>query len=185
MDEQKIVEKFFERNEEAIMDLKRLYNTYCLYIAENILYDKEEAEECLNDALLAAWNSIPPNKPKNLKTYLGKLIREIAIDRWRRNNAQKRTAVGKIHSLDELEEMVGESKVEEEIEDTELSNNISEFLRTLQDTERNIFVRRYWYCDSIDKICERYGFSKGKVVMMLRRTREKLADHLKKEGLLK
>ena len=185
MDEQKIVEKFFERNEEAIMDLKRLYNTYCLYIAENILYDKEEAEECLNDALLAAWNSIPPNKPKNLKTYLGKLIREIAIDKWRKSNAKKRNTIGTLHSFDELEEMVGESTVEETVEDAELAHCISIFLRTLREKERNVFVRRYWYCDSIENICVRYGFSKGKVVMMLSRTRQKLAEHLKKEGLMK
>ena len=184
MNDETIVQKFWDRDEDAITESKKHYDTYCLCIAENILYDKQDAEECLNDALLAAWNSIPPQRPKNLKTYLGKLIREIAIDRWRRNKAQKRTA-DTILSLDELEEMVGDSVVEEAVEDAELSRRISAFLRTLRDSERNVFVRRYWYYDPIEKICERYGFGKGKVVMMLKRTRDKLAESLKKEGLIK
>ena len=185
MNDETIVRKFWDRNEDAITESKKHYDTYCLYIAENILYDKQDAEECLNDALLAAWNSIPPQKPKNLKTYLGKLTREIAIDRWRKNKAQKRNTVDTILSLDELEEMVGNSTVEEAVEEEELSQQIYAFLRTLRETERNVFVRRYWYYDPIERICERYGFSQGKVVMMLKRTRDKLAEYLKKEGLMK
>ena len=185
MNDEMIVLKFWNRDEEAITESKKHYDTYCLYIAENILYDKQDAEECLNDALLAAWNSIPPQRPKNLKTYLGKLIRENAIDKWRKNKAQKRTAVDTVLSLDELEEMVGDSTVEETVEGEEMSRHISAFLRTLRETERNVFVRRYWYYDPIEKICERFGFSQGKVVMMLKRTRYKLAEYLKKEGLIK
>lgn len=185
MNDETIVREFLDRNEDAVAESKKRYGTYCLCIAENILHDKADAEECLNDALLAAWNSIPPQRPKNLKTYLGKLVREVAIDRWRKNRAQKRNADGMILSLDELEEMVGESAVEEAVEVEELSRKISDFLRSLRETERNVFVRRYWFYDPIEKICERYGFGKGKVVMMLKRTRDKLAEYLKKEGLMR
>ena len=166
MNDETIVQKLRDRDEYTITESKKHYDTYCLYISENILYDKQDAEECLNDALLAAWNRIPPQRPKNLKTYLGKLAREIAIDRWRKNKAQKRTA-DTILSLDELEEMVGNSTVEEAVEDAELSQHISAFLRTLRETDRNVFVRRYWFYDPIEKICERYGFGKGKVVMII------------------
>lgn len=185
MNDEIIVGKFFDRDEDAITEAKKYYESYCLYIAGNILRDKEDAEECVNDALLVAWNSIPPQRPKNLKTYLGKLIREIAIDRWRKNRAQKRTLQEAVLSLDELEEMVGENRVEEAFEDDELSRSISAFLRTLREDERNVFVRRYWFYDPIEKICERYGMSKGKAVMMLKRTRDKLAKYLKKEGYMK
>ena len=183
MRDETIVRKFWDRNEDAVTEAKKHYDAYCLYIAENILFNKQDAEECFNDALLAAWNSIPPQRPENLKTYLGKLTREIAIDRWRKNKAQKRAAAEPILSFDELEDMLGAGSVEEAVEDKELARHISAFLRTLRKTERNVFVRRYWFCDPIEKIGERYGFSKGKVAMMLKRTRDRLAEYLKKEGL--
>ena len=124
MNDETIVLKFWDRNEDAITESKKHYETYCLYIAENILYDKQDAEECLNDALLAAWNSIPPQKPKNLKTYLGKLTREIAIDRWRKNKAQKRNTVDTILSLDELEEMTGIKIEEKDMESFDTINGL-------------------------------------------------------------
>lgn len=179
-----IVQKFWDRDERAISESKKRYENYCLYIANNILSDRQDAEECLNDALLAAWNSIPPQKPKNLRTYLGKLIREIAIDRWRKNKAQKRISSEFLVSLDELEGIIGENEVDSSIEEAELSRLISLFLRSVRETERNVFVRRYWYCDSIRSICDRYGFGKSKVLMMLKRTRDKLAEYLKKEGYI-
>lgn len=184
MNDERLVQQFWDRNEDAITGSKRQYGSYCLYIAENILHNREDSEECLNDALLAAWESIPPKRPENLKTYLGKLIRETAISRWRKNKAAKRITPDSVVSLDELEEMIGESRVEESVEEEELSRSISSFLRAVKETERNIFVRRYWYYDSIDSICTRYGFSKGKVLMTLKRTRDKLAEHLKKEGYI-
>ena len=185
MNDEALVAKFWDRDQDAISESKKQYENYCLYIAENILHDKQDAEECLNDTLLAAWNSIPPQKPQNLKTYLGKLIREIAINRWKKNRAQRRIPDESLVSLDELEDMVGNSEVEESVEDAELSLQISAFLRSLKESERNVFVRRYWFYDPVDSICSRYGFSKGKVVMMLKRTRDKLAEYLKKEGYMK
>ena len=185
MNDEALVAKFWARDPDAIAESKALYDTYCMYIAGNILHDREDAEECLNDALLAAWNSIPPQRPRNLKTYLGKLVREIAIDRWRRKHAQKRISEELLVPLSELEDMVGSREVEESAADGELSLRISDFLRSLKKTERDVFVRRYWFYDPIASICSRYGFSKGKVAMMLKRTRDKLAEYLEKEGYLK
>lgn len=155
-----------------------------MYIAQNVLSNRGDAEECVSDVLLAAWNSIPPQKPENLKTYLGKLTRRIAINRLKRDNAKKRDADRTAVSLDEIEEIVGESTVEASVETSELSKKISTFLRSLRETERNVFIRRYWYGDSIESICSRFGFGKSKTVMMLKRTRDKLYDYLKNEGYL-
>ena len=184
MNDKVLVQEIRERKETGLSGAKAQYGAYCLYIARNILHSEEDAEECLNDALLAAWNSIPPQKPENLKTYLGKLIREIAVDRWRRNTAQKRVSPASIVPLDELEEMIGAGSVEEAAEEAELSRLISDFLRTLPETERTLFLRRYWYYDSIQQISKRYGFGKSKVSVTLLRTRKKLAAYLKKEGYM-
>lgn len=184
MNDEALVQQFWDRDEAAIPAAKERYGQYCLYVANNVLQDPLDAEECLNDALLAAWNSIPPQRPQNLKTYLGKLIREIAVNRWRRNRAQKRITPEAVVSLDELEELVGTGSVEEVVEEEELARAITAFLRTLPEIQRELFIRRYWYCDSIEQICKRYGFGKSRVTVTLKRTRDKLAEHLKKEGYL-
>jgi RNA polymerase sigma-70 factor (ECF subfamily) len=184
LNDEALIQRFWDRDEAVLEAVKREYGSYCMYIAENVLQSRLDAEECLNDALLSAWNSIPPQRPQNLKTYLGKLIRESAVDRWRKNQAQKRISPASIVSLDELEELVGENTVEQASEGAELSRAISAFLRELSETERNLFIRRYWYYDSIEQICKRYGFGKSRVTVTLKRTRDKLAEHLKKEGYL-
>ena len=107
MRDDEIVKLFWDRDEQAIAESKERYAKYCLYIAENVLHDRQDSEECLNDVLLAAWKSIPPESPANLKTYLGKLTRETAIDRLRKRYARRRIPAGMIASLDELEEVVG------------------------------------------------------------------------------
>ena len=177
-----LVREIWDRNQSGIAAAKQQYGPYCLQISRNILHSEQDAEECLNDALLAAWNSIPPQKPENLKTYLGKLIREIAVDRWRKNRAKKRIGPSSLVPLDELEELIGENALEETLEEAELARAISDFLRTLPQTERCLFLRRYWYYDSIRQICSRFGFGKSKVTVSLMRTRNKLAAYLKKEG---
>ena len=184
MNDQTIVQKFWDRNEDAINDSKKQYEDYCLYIANNVLHDRQDAEECLNDALLAAWKSIPPQKPENLKTYLGKLVREIAINRWKANKRQKRIPSEITQSLDEIAEMVSGGDFEEDLERNELSAEISRFLFSIDEIKRNVFIRRYWHYDSIESICQRYGFGKSKVLMMLKRTRDDLARHLQKEGFI-
>lgn len=184
MNDDVLVQEILDRKETGLASAKQQYGAYCLQIARNILHSEQDAEECLNDTLLAAWNSIPPQKPENLKTYLGKLTREIAVDRWRKNTAQKRIAPASIVPLDELEDMVGKASVEESVEEAELSQLISGFLNTIPEAERLLFIRRYWYYDSIQQICERCGFGKSKVTVTLMRTRNKLAKFLKKEGYL-
>ena len=184
MNDAEIVVKFLKRDEDAVADAKKEYEDYCMYIANNILHDRRDSEECVNDALLAAWNSIPPQEPENLRTYLGKLVREIAVNRFKMNNRQKRIKSDICQSLDEIAEIVSGGDVADEIEEKELSLSISRFLYTLDETKRNVFIRRYWHYDSIDAICKRYGFGKSKVLMMLKRTRDSLAEYLKKEGFI-
>ena len=184
MEEIPIIELFWERNEDAIAKAKKEYGSYIFYIANNLLHNEQDTEECLNDVLLAAWNSIPPHHPSNLKTYLGKLTREIAIDCLRKRSAQKRVSVEAAISFEELEEVIGEDDIERSVQISELSRYLSAFLRTLREDERNIFIRKYWYFDSVKNICARYGFGQSKVLVTLKRTREKLAKYLKKEGYL-
>lgn len=182
MNDREIVNLFRDRNEDAVSEAKKRYEDYCLYIANNVLRNRQDAEECVNDALLSAWNSIPPQNPENLKTYLGKLVREAAINRWRAENRQKRIKSDICQSLDEIAEIVSGGNVEDDIEEKELSSAISRFLYSVDETKRNVFIRRYWHYDSIDCICKRYGFKKSRVLMMLKRTRDDLAEYLKKEG---
>ncbi len=184
MDDETLVRMFWDRDERAIDRVREQYEPYCRYIAQNVLHDRLDTEECLNDALLAAWNSIPPQKPQNLKTYLGKLIREIAVDRWRKNHAQKRAVPAPLVPLDELENLIGENSLDEAVSEEELAREISSFLRSLSVTERLLFVRRYWYYDSIRAIQDRTGFGKSKIAVTLKRTRDKLAAHLKKAGYM-
>ena len=182
MDDDLIVGLFRDRDENAIAEAKKRYEAYCMYIANNILTSRQDAEECVNDVLLAAWNSIPPQEPKNLKTYLGKLTRETAIDRFRMNTAKKRVNDEAVVPLDEIADVIGGFDVETEVEEAELSRLISKYLRSVNETKRNVFIRRYWYYDSVQMICERYGFKKSKVISILKRTRDDLAGYLRKEG---
>ena len=181
MKDSEIVKLFLDRDESAPAEAEKQYGGYCLYIARNVLRDVRDAEECLNDALLAAWESIPPQQPDNLKLYLAKLVHEAALDRRRRNNAQKRRP-DSLASFDEIEELVADCGAETAIGELELSQLISDFLRSRAETERNVFIRRYWYYDSVGAICRRYGFGRSKVKMMLKRTRDSLAEYLRKEG---
>lgn len=182
MSDETIVEKFWQRDESALTDLQTTYYRYCFYIAQKILCNEQDAEECVNDVLLAVWHSIPPHKPQNLRTYIGKLTRETAIDYLRKRTAQKRDPGEAIVSLDELNDLVGKMDEELLIQEEELAEHISTFLRSVKEDDRIIFVRRYWFFDSIDEISARFGYGKSRVLMKLKRTRDKLAQYLRKEG---
>ena len=184
MDDKKIVGMFLNRDEDAVAEAKSEYETYLLYIANNILHDRQDAEECLNDALLYAWRSIPPHEPEDLRTYLGKITREAAIDLLKKKTRKKRVRSDMTRSLDEIEEIFAGGDLGSELEAKELSREISRFLYSIDETKRDVFVQRYWYCDSIKMICARYGFKKNRVYVMLKRTRDDLAEHLKKEGYI-
>lgn len=182
MDESGIVNALFRRDEAALKEAESKYRAYCLYIASNILRDVRDREECFSDTLLALWNSVPPQRPADLKSYIGKLMRRICIDKWRAGNAKKRVKNEFLRSLDELESVCGAEDPESELLTKELSGAISAYLRLLPQEERAVFVSRYWYYEPVAEIAERFGYGKSKVKMMLKRTRERLAEHLKKEG---
>ena len=182
MTDRDIVERFFRRDDGAIEETRRAYQPYCMAIARHLTGSDEEAEECVSDALCAAWNSIPPQRPENLKTYVGKLTRRAAISLLRRKSAARRVPEALQTSFDELAEVAPDDSFSEAVDRRELSRAISRFLRELPGEQRNIFVRRYWYGDSVREICARYGLGESKVKSALKRTRDKLADFLGKEG---
>ncbi len=184
MKDEEIVALFFARSENALREVQDKYKKYCMYIARNILRNEQDAEECVSDAWLAAWRSIPPQKPGNLQTYLGKLTRETAISRWRENHAAKRFSDEYALSLDEIAEIATDDDFTADVEKKQVSAAVSDFLRSLPETDRNLMIRRYWYGDSVKSICGRYDFSEGKVKVRLQRTREKLRNYLKKEGYI-
>lgn len=182
MEDQGIVALFFERSEQAIVETDKKYGGYCYHIAYNILASKEDSEESVSDTYLTAWNTIPPRKPSLLNAFLGKITRHISIDRWRRQSAQKRGGKEMILALEELGECVAAQDLETEISQRELARFLNQFLDKLPETERNVFLCRYWYLDSIDAIVGITGFSRSKVTSMLHRTREKLRKKLRQEG---
>ena len=183
MDDKAIVELYFARSEKAISETAKKYGGYCYSIANNILSNKEDSEESVNDTYLAAWNNMPPRHPSILATFLGKITRYISLDRWKSRCAYKRGGGEVTLALEELDEFLssGES-TEEVVEKKELIRSINRFLDNLPETERNLFVCRYWYLDPVQQIADRYGFTLSKTASMLRRTREKLCKQLKKEG---
>ncbi len=183
MDDNKIIELYFQRAENAIEETDKKYGKYCYTIADNILNDRYDAEESVNDTYLSAWNSIPPHKPSILATFLGKITRRISIDKWRRRNAEKRGFGETPLVLDELQECVADTKnVESEMDRKLLEEVINSFVASLSPTEKKVFLCRYWYLDSISSISKQFGFSESKVKSMLMRTREKLRKILIKEG---
>lgn len=183
MEDKRIIELYWRREESAIDITKAKYGTYCLSIAMRILQNSEDASECENDTYLKAWNTIPPNNPDPLCSYLGMITRGLSLDRLRRNKAQKRTEDVWV-SLYELEDCIPDNKsVEEELEAKELAGYISAFLRTLPQAECDVFLNRYWHFLSIKEIADKYSFTQSKVKMMLLRTRKKLTSHLEKEGI--
>lgn len=183
MEDRKIVELYFARNEEAIEATAKKYGKYCFSISKNILSCKEDAEECVNDTYIDAWYSIPPHKPNSLALFLGKITRRIAIDRWRKQNAQKRGGGEVTLVLDELYQCVPDfTDVEQEYEQRRLTEVINSFVRQLPSVEQKVFLCRYWYMDSVKIISKRFHFSESKVKSMLHRTREKLKIVLNEEG---
>ena len=183
MNDKNIVDLYFNRDEEAIAQTDKKYGRYCYSIAYNILMSKEDAEESVSDTYMTAWRAIPPRRPSVLSTFLGKITRHISIDRWRERVATKRGGGEVTLALEELEDCVaGQQNVEMEYERKELIQAYVKFLDTLPVTERRVFLRRYWYVDSVETIAKEFGFSQSKVKTMLYRTRVKLRKQLAEEG---
>ena len=185
MDDTQIVELYWARKESAIEETAAKYGSYCRSIAHNILNNQDDAEECVNDTWLGAWNSMPPHRPSVLSTFLGKLTRRISIDKWRRTTAKKRGDGQLPLVLAELEDCISDGKsIEEETERKLLAETIAAFVKSLPETEQKVFLCRYWYMDSVSAIATRFRFSESKVKSLLSRTREKLRVRLEKEGLV-
>lgn len=183
MEDKYIVELYWNRDENAISMTANKYGRYLNSISYNILLNREDALECVNDTYHDAWNSMPPHYPSILSTFLGKIVRRISIDRWRKYQAAKRGGGEVTIALEELGDCVaGTNDVQMEFERQELINVINQFLRSLPEIERKVFVCRYWYMDSIESISKQFGFSRSKVTSMLYRVREKLRKQLVKEG---
>ena len=183
MNDKSIIDLYFSRDEEAITQTDKKYGRYCYSIAYNILTNKEDAEESVSDTYMTAWRAIPPRRPSVLSTFLGKITRHISIDRWRKLSAYKRGGGEITLALEELGDCVaGKHNVEMEYERKELIRAYVTFLDALSVTERRVFLRRYWYVDSIETIAKEFGFSQSKVKTMLHRTRAKLRKQLAEEG---
>lgn len=183
LDDNKIVELFCERSESAILETANKYGKYCKIIAINILHDNGDADECVNDTYLCAWNSIPPHYPTWLSVYLGRITRNLSFNMYKKKKAGKRGG-GELELIfDELEDCVSSPRtVEDDYTADMLSKAISTFLRTLNEEHQAIFVRRYWYSDSIGAISQKSKMSESKIKSILFRCRTKLKQYLKKEG---
>ena len=185
MEDKEIVKLYFDRDEIAINETKNKYENYCFSISYNILHDSEDVKEVLNDTYLATWNAIPPAHPLNLATFIGKITRRLSLNKYRSQNALKRGGNQVKLSFDELECCIADNSFNEQLETKILADTIDDFLKTLKENDRKIFVCRYYYFDSIEDICKRFLFTQSKVKMSLKRTRDKLKDYLIKEGVMK
>lgn len=183
MEDSRIVQLYWDRDENAIAASSEKYGGYCRSIAGNILGSGEDAEECVSDTWLAAWNAMPPQRPLVLATFLGKLTRNLAFNRYKHDRADKRGGGEAAAILDELAECVsGRDDVEEELDRRELVRAINDFLETLPPEKRGIFLCRYWHSEPIAAIARRYGMKEGAVSMTLNRLRPKLRDYLTERG---
>lgn len=182
MQDDMIVSLYCKRDQSAIQQTKQKYGHYLTKISYNILTDWEDSMESVNDTYLKAWNSIPPHKPSNLGTYLGKITRQLSIDIFRKRNCEKRKASQYAVSLSELEECISMGNTTEQDVDLHLlAETINTFLRTLTPECRNTFIARYYFMESIRVISINYGMSVAKVKSMLHRTRIGLKTYLEKE----
>ena len=176
-----IIELYIKRDESAISETAQKYGAYCEKIAYNILNDKFDSEECVNDTYMRTWNSVPPTIPRILSSFLAKITRNIAIDRYKAKNAKKRRTYEE--SLDELSECVGGGDISDGIEISAIGEAISRFLLGESEISRRVFVRRYFFEDSIADIAKNHFMTEGYVKTMLHRTRKGLAEFLKKEDI--
>lgn len=183
MEDNKIIDLFWKRSQSAIEEIDNKYGKLCTHIATNILKDIEDTKECINDTYLAAWNSMPDERPNNLSAYICKITRNLALKKYEYNHAKKRNRSVEI-AFDELEGIIGmDYNINEKYQLEEIGKIISDLLRRLSYSDRNIFLRRYWFLDSIKDICERFEISESKAKSSLYRTRMKLSKELVKKGV--
>lgn len=185
MVDQAIISMFEQRNEQAISESEQQYGALCRSVARSITGSDEDAEECLNDAMLAAWNAIPPAKPINFCAYLLRLVRNSAYNRYHAAHAEKRNAANIAGSIDELAEIIPDrGDVADEVERREMIDAVNAFLKELPLKQRDLFVRRYWYAEDIGTLSDMFHMTESHVTMTLSRLRRRLQKYLRKEGLL-
>ena len=182
MNDDEIINLFLKRDENGIIELSTKYHPYCYKIAWNLLANREDAEECLNDTWFSVWSQIPPTHPPVLAHFCGRITRNLSIDRLRKKFAGKRPDVHMADVMDEMEQPNVTYTVEEQLAEKELMETINRFLEEMSPKDRNIFVRRYWFLDPVSAISKRHHMSAGSVKMNLYRNRKKLLKLLEKEG---
>lgn len=183
MEDEAILDLYFAREEQAVVETDRKYGGYCFTLANSILDNEEDAEETVNDMYLKTWKSIPPRRPAIFKMFLAKITRNLAFSRWRGYSAAKRGGGEMALVLEELEGCIAApGSVEDRMDARELAHTIRAFLDTLPAREQDIFLRRYFFVEESDSIAKRYHMKKATVQRSLSRTREKLKTYLKQEG---
>ncbi len=182
MEDPAIIQLYWERDERAVAETDLKYHPYCYTIAYNILTNHEDSEECVNDTWFRAWGAMPPNRPRILSAFLGKIARNLSLDRYRKKAAEKRG--GELNLIDmELDDCAGGREIDERLNVEETARIISSFLKQSDLTSRVLFLRRYWYADTIEDIAKRYSLSESAVKSNLYRTRLRLKERLEQEGV--
>ena len=182
MDDVKIIELFFARDEQAIRETDKKYGKLCHRIAYNVLNNHEDSEECVNDTYVGVWNAVPPAKPSNFMAFICKITRNLSLKRLEFMKREKRSAEVLV-SLEELAAVLPDERYAPDASDEDIGKLISTFLRAQKDNVRNVFIRKYYFFDSVRDIAKRFGFTESKVKNMLFYTRNKLKDYLIKEGV--
>ena len=178
-----IIALYDARDERAITETAAKYGSFCTSIALNILQNLQDAEECVNDTWLRTWNSIPPARPNVLKAYLGRITRNFAINRYKEQHRQKRGG-HTVEAIAELGDIASpETEVQAQMDKQEFARVFNAFLYSLPERDCNVFLRRYFYAESAQEIAKRYGLKQDNVLKILSRTRQKLKEYLKKEGI--
>lgn len=184
MEDNQIIELYWKRLENAISETDKKYGKYCTYIAYNILQNKEDSKECVNDTYLRTWNSIPPQRPNILKLFLAKITRNLAINKYEKNKAKKRNDNVEI-VLEELEQcLTSEESIENSTEYNELVKHLNDFLKNLTIEKRKIFLDRYWYISSIKDIASKNKMKENNVKVTLYRIRNELKEYLNERGVI-
>ncbi|MCL2628576.1 MAG: sigma-70 family RNA polymerase sigma factor [Oscillospiraceae bacterium] len=184
MNDAEIIELYWSRSETAIHETSKKYGGYCSTIAMNILHNREDCEECVSDTFFKVWSSIPPQRPTLLKAFLGRITRNLSLNKYKAYTAEKRGGGTVELLLSELEDCIPSMRnVEAEYEAGVVAGLISKFLSEISKEQRLIFIRRYWYADKIEAISKRYDISENNIKSILRRTRIKLKEFLEKEGV--
>ncbi len=183
MDDKAIIELYWERSEQAISESSAKYGGYCFAIAYNILENREDSDECVNDTWYNAWNAMPPQKPELLSAFLGKITRRLSINRQRRSRAEKRGGGEYALCVEELTECIpAKNRAEDRCDEKALSELLDRFISQSKPLDRTLFLRRYWYMCPLKTLSEEFGMGESAVKMRLMRMRERLREVLEKEG---